>query len=452
MPGETQRCSVSGNLQVSGRLPAVVAGVLFLFWFTAGAAQGLQSPQVLEAVHCTGLQRLDPERVALTSGLAVGTSVDENDIRRAARRLLQTGYFSRVGYKFRTGEQGLAVEFQLEEFESVFPAMFDNFVGFDVSELEEALRRRLPLYDGTVPTSEEARRTLVSILSDLLRMKNIPGTVEVTAYVDVETGEDYALFRITGGAFPIAEITFPGCAEETARRVRQVSAELLGQPYSTTRVLDFARSALLEEFQKQGFLQVQFDTPRAEPLEDSPPGVARVRVEVPVVQGPQYRWGAIRWSGNRALSDAELTELLGIEPGEPADATQVKGRLNPVKERYWRDGYAELKVSYGFAYDESEGLADLLVTVEEGPQYRMGELRIETPYAGLADQIRRKWALPAGEVFDVNYPKDFLQEKGSEILAATARRLGVRSGAFTVDYRIQPDPENKVVHVVISVD
>ncbi|HRR25681.1 MAG TPA: hypothetical protein P5300_03185, partial [Acidobacteriota bacterium] len=91
MPGETQRCSVSGNLQVSGRLPAVVAGVLFLFWFTAGAAQGLQSPQVLEAVHCTGLQRLDPERVALTSGLAVGTSVDESDIRRAARRLLQTG-------------------------------------------------------------------------------------------------------------------------------------------------------------------------------------------------------------------------------------------------------------------------------------------------------------------------------------------------------------------------
>ncbi|HRV09708.1 MAG TPA: hypothetical protein P5568_14715, partial [Acidobacteriota bacterium] len=125
---------------------------------------------------------------------------------------------------------------------------------------------------------------------------------------------------------------------------------------------------------------------------------------------------------------------------------------NSVKERYWRDGYAELKVSYGFAYDESEGLADLLVTVEEGPQYRMGELRIETPYAGLADQIRRKWALPAGEVFDVNYPKDFLQEKGSEILAATARRLGMRSGAFMVDYRIQPDPENKVVHVVISVD
>ena len=58
------------------------------------------------------------------------------------------------------------------------------------------------------------------------------------------------------------------------------------------------------------------------------------------------------------------------------------------------------------------------VTVEEGPQFRLGELTI----AGMGDQdadaLRKKWTLKAGDIYDDSFIQQFRREN-----ATPTRRL-----------------------------
>jgi len=58
------------------------------------------------------------------------------------------------------------------------------------------------------------------------------------------------------------------------------------------------------------------------------------------------------------------------------------------------------------------------VTVEEGPQFRLGELTITGMGDQDADALRKKWTLTAGAIYDDSYIQQFRRENGTP-----ARRL-----------------------------
>jgi hypothetical protein len=65
------------------------------------------------------------------------------------------------------------------------------------------------------------------------------------------------------------------------------------------------------------------------------------------------------------------------------------------------------------AVPDTQGQADatvmLLVTIHEGPQYRMGELKIFAKKE-LADRLMEAWRLPKGAVFDSSYLDKYVGE------------------------------------------
>ena len=58
------------------------------------------------------------------------------------------------------------------------------------------------------------------------------------------------------------------------------------------------------------------------------------------------------------------------------------------------------------------------VTIDEGPQFRMGELSITGMSDADAEALRKKWRLKAGDVYDDAYAQQFRSENGTP-----ARRL-----------------------------
>src|ERR1700691_3072250 len=105
----------------------------------------------LISVKVTGSKHFTSEQVAAASGLPIGTVAHEEDFKKAARQLGESGAFSSISYTFTYSSAGTRLEFQVTDAEKFVPARFADFVWFTDDELLSQLHRRIPLFSGELP-------------------------------------------------------------------------------------------------------------------------------------------------------------------------------------------------------------------------------------------------------------------------------------------------------------
>ncbi len=103
----------------------------------------------LREVRAEGEKLLSEAQVTALTGLAVGSQVGRADLQTAADKLVQSGLFAKVSYNFQT-RSGVIVTYHVEESPRI-PAYFDNIPWFADSELDDAIRKKIPFFDGTLP-------------------------------------------------------------------------------------------------------------------------------------------------------------------------------------------------------------------------------------------------------------------------------------------------------------
>jgi len=126
---------------------------LALLPFSARAQTPSTTPASTAAVReirADGLKSLTVPQIAAISGLQTGAEVGRDELQAAADKLLQSGLFAHVKYNFQSRADGLVVTFHLDEAERI-PAYFDNLPWFTDGELNDAIRAKLPFYDGKLP-------------------------------------------------------------------------------------------------------------------------------------------------------------------------------------------------------------------------------------------------------------------------------------------------------------
>src|SRR5215467_5388569 len=110
----------------------------------------------LARILITGSERYQQDDLMRATGLTVNAQVTADDLQNAANRLGNSGAFSSVQFLFKpvTGPRGsVEADFQVTDAEKFLPAVFENLVWFNESELQAALHQDVPLYNGQLPTS-----------------------------------------------------------------------------------------------------------------------------------------------------------------------------------------------------------------------------------------------------------------------------------------------------------
>src|SRR5260221_8816336 len=118
--------------------------------FSAWPQDGTVATAPLSEIRADGLKSLPEQRVVALTGLQTGAQVGKDDLQAAADKLVQSGLFAKVKYNFQSRTDGVAVTFHVEEAPRG-PAYFDNLPWVADSELNDAIRTQLPLYDRTLP-------------------------------------------------------------------------------------------------------------------------------------------------------------------------------------------------------------------------------------------------------------------------------------------------------------
>lgn len=412
-------------MKLASNKSPVLTRVVFAFLFliiAGGALYAQQSERRIGQIEVEGLQRLAPAEVIASTKLKIGAPFSVIEVDEAGQRLMDTGLFTKVGYKTITTRNNVIVIFQLEETKSTqSPVLFDNLVWFTTEELYIAIKKEVPSFGGMAPDTGTMTDAIKQALQKLLDEKQIKGTMEYAAWqTGVNSGRQEHVFSVTGVPIPICRIDFPGSKNVPEETLARKSNELLHADYSHKSAIAFGTFVLYPLYREVGQWRAKFGVPTVKLAKvDECDGVS---LSLPVDEGPIYLWDKAEWFGNEALSAAALDETLGFKQGEVLKASKFDKGMLALRKAYGRIGRLDASATPVPTFDDATARASFKFEIKEGPRYTMGNLSTKGLDEESAQMIQDAWKLRRSEVFDASYVDQFLRVDGREAL----RRLSIR--------------------------
>jgi outer membrane protein assembly factor BamA len=421
-------------LLLAGHLLLVSPGTLAQTPDTSGSGK-------LESVKITGSTKYRSDQIVPTTGLTPGATITKFDLQNAADRLAALGLFASVQYRFATEDTGVRAEYQVTD-APAFPVSFDNFPWFTDEELTAAVKRAVPLFDGTAPERGSLLHEISNALQSLLATRGVHSDVSNSVVTEPVTDQRIQEFHVEGAGVNIAGIEFSDPLAQSDRGIHQRLLDVVGQPYSRTLIELFEFEQVRPVYLSHAFLRVRFGASGARITGSA--GDARVIVVAPIEPGPAFAWNGVSWSGNSVVSSPELNGLVALKNGDAADGMKIEAMWDAVRDDYTHRGYLDVSLAAAPQFDDKAGRVTYAVSISEGPQYRMGKLVLTGLSVEGDRRIRAAWGIAPGAVFDKSVYEQF---------AATGIKQAFNGLPFHYEKLgrfLQADPKTGTVDVLLD--
>ena len=401
----------------------------------------------LAKIEFKGLERVTEAEALEKSGLRTGQVVTIADLDAAADRLVASGLFKNLSYGVKGKTDNAVLTFTVIEQSWNMAVVFDNFYWFTDDELKEAVRRKLPAFDGTAPEAGNVTEQIRLALQELLAARKIEGTVEYKLTSDVSNRVVRHLFRVKDAGLRVCKLNFAGARAVSEEMLVLKSGGIFDNDYSQVYTAEFVESNLLPLYRERGYLRASIAAPKTK--QEATDECKGVGLTLYVDEGPIYVWDKAVWEGNTVLTQQELDAALGMKSREIANGLKIDKGLAGVRKAYGRKGYLALRMRAAPEFDDENRRVAYRYAIEEGPQYHMGDLRI----TGLTEQdsnnLHGRWRLLHGEVYDEGYLEEFLKKTVLEFLKDAARE-GHPLPALKNVTKIVPNNQKQTVDVTID--
>lgn len=383
-----------------GSIRRVFVSLLFFTAVLPSAYAQAPGTAPLRDIHADGMKTIAEAQVTALSELTPGSSVGKADLQSGADHLVQSGLFSKVNYNFQTHPDGVSLTFHVIEAPRI-PVYFDNVPWFSDSELADAIRKKLPFFDGNLPDAGNVVDRAATAIDELIATHGLITKLEHQVTANPFGEGNVQLFRIDGASLKIAKIDFSDPTISSSRAIQQHLSEIIGKPYSRMTIDLFLSEHVRPVYQEHGYLQAKLGPPEVRltgnPNQKLP---EEIPVFVPVLQGPVYHWKGVDWTGNSLLSTITLTNELGLKTGDIADGMKIEAAWDHLREEYAHRGFVDAKIDPEPVYDDQAHTVSYKVKIEEGSQYKAGSLTITGLSVAGEKKLREIWPITTGEIFD----------------------------------------------------
>ncbi|HYP09789.1 MAG TPA: POTRA domain-containing protein [Bryobacteraceae bacterium] len=371
------------------------------------------------------------EQILAVAGLKVGQMAGKAEFDAAQQRLLTTGAFESVGYKFdpMPGKKANSGVFQVAEITQLFPYRFEELHS-DEAALRAHLKAKVPLFGDKVPGTKPVVDRLTEEVRAFTKNADVAARLE---------GVDQLALVFRPASLPsVAQVTFTGNKAISTQKLQQTIAGAgVGAVYTENRFRQILDVGVRQAYEALGYLRVQFPKIDVAPA----PDVKGVALNVHVAEGEVYKLAAVEVTGELAEASKELQKVGGFEAGEVANFDKIRAGVEEIRKALRRKGHIDAKVTSDRKLDDAKKTVTLVLNPDPGPQFTMGKLTIEGLDIETEPHVRKLWALKRGQPFNVEYPDYFLQRL---IADQVMDNLGKTSSAIT------PDPERNTVDVTIT--
>ena len=103
----------------------------------------------------------------------------------------------------------------------------------------------------------------------------------------------------------------------------------------------------------------------------------RVTLYFNIIEGPRYKVRSIAFIGNSVYGEPALSYNLKLKTGNYFDRNKMNTDIGVAKDLYGSNGYVFTDVVADLQFFEEPGELDLIYKVNEGSQYRIGDISIQ---------------------------------------------------------------------------
>jgi outer membrane protein assembly factor BamA len=434
---------------------SITSLVLLFASLSSGFGQTVrkQSPKELPpsafkliSIKTTGTKRYKSEEIVAASGLQIGTTVSEDDFKKAARVLGETGAFGDVEYSFQYSTDGTKLDLQVQDAEQFVPVRFDNLVWFSDQELLDQLHAQVPLFQGQLPAGGDLADQVSNALQGLLIEHNVQGKADYLRAAHEDGPIEAFVFTVTGPQIHIRNLAFAGAVAPELPLLEAAVKRLEGADFLRSILRTQEDKNFLPIYLKSGYLKASFGDAQAKIVQDSPQETI-VDVTFPVDPGRQYKLTEIEIGGYKSFSAETLKKLMHAEVDQPANAVQLDADIESMKKLYETRGFMAVSIQPEMQTDDSNSTVRYVLRIQEGDVYSMGDLEIRGLDSRTTARLQEDWQLRGGDPYDSSYPKRFLERVDKEISIMsdwnTSVRESLNKNDKTVDVTLRFDAKSR---------
>ncbi|HEY5073800.1 MAG TPA: outer membrane protein assembly factor BamA, partial [Pyrinomonadaceae bacterium] len=323
---------------------------------------------------------------------------------------------------------GIRVTFYVKELPIIRDIQFDGLKSVTESDVLKTFREK------RVGVSKEAIydpvkvRNAVRVLKEMLAAKGHPNATIAEGKETVSATSVAITFQVTEGArVRVAEIQFEGSKVFKASKLRDqmkyvkeagLISRFKDQDILDREKLEFDLHKVDSYMKSKGYLQARHGEPRIEGL-----GLRRtgfpilplpflssiddtLKITVPIIDGKLYRLGELKIEGNSIFSEQAIKAIVGLQKGEVANGEALsKALYENLKKYYGQQGFIQYtaEVTPTFKDDPknpNEGIADFLVTIDEGKQFTLRRLEFTGNTFTRDNVLRREVLMNEGDIYN----------------------------------------------------
>ncbi|WP_353062879.1 POTRA domain-containing protein [Tunturibacter psychrotolerans] len=372
------------------------------------------------------------------TGLTPGATSTQDGLQAGAQHLGDTGLFSDIN--FASNEKGLVFTLKPMPDSNLLPATFTNFVWWSPAELTAALKARVPLYIGVVPTTGDFKDSIISALKAMVAEKGVTANV-VAIGVSAQPGATPTsiAFAIDSPQVRVHTITVVHASPTMQPRLDPVIKNQTDQPFDTNTTRTTITNALTSAYHDAGYLDMAVLNLTQTPPQVTPSGID-VAFTATLKEGQPYQLFQLNWPGSDIISTADFNKQAKMKPGDMASDAALNQSLSIITAAYIAKGFQDAKVKAPATFDHLSHHVSYTITVDPGPQYHIHTVKALGLSAEQQKQFDSAWHMNPGDFYDTTYLTNFLHNNSA--LQSLA--------GYSATYDAISDPNTHLVDLTIT--
>jgi outer membrane protein insertion porin family len=191
-----------------------------------------------------------------------------------------------------------------------------------------------------------------------------------------------------------------------------------------------------------GYLDVKISEPKIDFRDPK-----RIRIEIDITEGPQYRLGTIDFKGDVLTTKENLFKVLKIKRNDVYSNSAIRKEVSALTEKFANQGYAYVEVTPATSVDPKNLLVNLTFDIEKKKQVSFEKIQIVGNTKTRDKVIRRELKVAEGELYSatgMNRSRDRLKRTGffKEVDFTTSR--GSTDQKINLDVKVEEAPTGAI--------
>jgi len=414
------------------RLQLVLVAVLC----ATGAAAQAQSftPQKIAFAGAKGYA--DADLLAI-SGMKPGTPVTGESINAAAKKLADSGYFSKIGFQY----DGRTLTFDLEPMaaENLLTVRYLNLVWWTPEEINAELHRRHPLFEGKVPASGSMQDAILADLKDMLAAKGVTAEVEMTV-PESTTATTVVEYSLVTPRVRVGRLQVDGLGPEFDSVLAAARPVVEGQDYSDLESPGIVIRLIEDALKNEGYMGAVVKDYRRSSTPVLEDGAVMVDLAVTAQAGEVYRIASVQWTPTELLSEKQFEKISALTPGEKTSLKLADDTRRAVDRVYTTQGYMDAKVNISAKPDAATHTAAYTVAVQPGERYTLHTMTLDGVTDAQRTEFMKTWKMQPGMPYSTAYVESFLTGNSAVLHTLDGYvmqwRIAIHDDTRTVDLKM----------------